>query len=103
MEYKTEADFVCDTVSYQDRVRYEKRKGKYKAAMGGMVILMSVGILLLRIFQVLHTGYFSWRQVVYDIVLFIIGVGLLYATTKWQGSRSNRQDGRRTHSKQTRC
>lgn len=103
MEYKTEADFVCDTVSYQDRVRYEKRKGKYKAAMGGMVILMSVGILLLRIFQVLHTGYFSWRQVVYDIVLFIIGVGLLYATTKWQGSRLKREYGRRIQSKEKSC
>uniref|UniRef100_UPI0024ACB656 hypothetical protein n=1 Tax=Mediterraneibacter massiliensis TaxID=1720300 RepID=UPI0024ACB656 len=96
MEYKKEPDFICDPVPYNVRIRYEQRKGKYKAA--AIIFaesVMLIGILLLRLPQIIQTGEEFWQQAAADLILLIAGTGILWAAAKWQGRRIEREYGKR--------
>ncbi|MCU6748425.1 hypothetical protein OCV51_12290 [Faecalicatena acetigenes] len=96
MEYKKEPDFICDPVPYNVRIRYEQRKGKYKAA--AIIFaesVMLIGILLLRLPQIIQTGEAFWQQAAADLILLIAGTGILWTAAKWQGRRIEREYGKR--------
>jgi hypothetical protein len=96
MEYKKEPDFICDPVPYNVRIRYAQRKGKYKAA--AIIFaesMMTVGILLLRLPQIIQKGEAFWQQAAADLILVIVGTGILWTAAKWQGRRIKREYGKR--------
>ncbi|RGT72415.1 hypothetical protein [Mediterraneibacter massiliensis] len=96
MEYKKEPDFICDPVPYNVRIRYAQRKGKYKAA--AIIFaesMMTVGILLLRLPQIIQKGEAFWQQAAADLILVIVGTGILWTAAKWQERRIKREYGKR--------
>lgn len=96
MEYKKEPDFICDPVPYNVWIRYAQRKGKYKAA--AIIFaesMMTVGILLLRLPQIIQKGEAFWQQAAADLILVIVGTGILWTAAKWQERRIKREYGKR--------